>query len=169
MDPELSTHVGHITLACSPATAYALISDITASERSPIYIGGEWDEPEAGPRTGAWFTGHNREGDRRWSTRCQVEVANPDSEFTFVMCGLVGRSNSEKVARWSYRLTPVSGGTEVTESWECLPAYLELVHLGAHLPTAKQMAADGIPVTLANLKREAERVAEGEPGFPSSQ
>jgi hypothetical protein len=88
-------------------------------------------------------------------------VADPGQEFTFVMCGLVGRANTEKVARWSYTLSSVSGETEVTESWECLPAYLELVHLGAHLPTAKQMAADGIPVTLANLKREAETVDNG--------
>ena len=157
----MSTHAGHIRLACAPETAYALISDITATDRSPICIGGDWDNPDNGPAVGAWFTGHNREGDRSWSTRCQVEVASPGREFTFVMCGLVGRANSEKVARWSYLLTPVSGGTEVTESWECLPAYLELAHLGAHLPTAKRMAADGIPLTLANLKREAENSDKG--------
>jgi hypothetical protein len=150
-------HVERVTVGCSPEAAYALVADITAMGRwSPVCTGGDWDHPSVGPTRGAWFTGHNRVGDRTWSTRCRVEVAEPGVAFAFSMLGLVGKPNDKPVTRWGFAFTATPRGTEVAESWQVFPAYLELAHLGANLDKAKEMAFSGMPATLANLRRVAE-------------
>lgn len=50
-------------------------------------------------------------------TRSQVAVADRGREFAWVVRG---------PTRWSYTFATVDGGTEVTESWEFLPAGLGL-------------------------------------------
>jgi hypothetical protein len=145
-----------IFIGSSPEAVYELVVDITAGNRGPVCCGGEWDNPGLGPVGGAWFTGHNRNKVRTWSTRCRVAEAVPGQIFSFFMCGLVGQPNSKDLARWCYEMSPAQRGTELEESWEALPAYLELGHLGADLQKAEAMARAGIPVTLANLKRIAE-------------
>jgi hypothetical protein len=65
--------------------------------------------------------------------------------------------------RWGYTFEPAGDGTTVTESWQVLPSYPEFVSGGdpnmdvaARIDGMAQMARDGIPETLANLKRVAE-------------
>ncbi len=61
---------------------------------------------------GTIFTGSNRRGVFRWSTRCRVVQAEPGVSFAFDVT-YVGLS----VARWLYRLEPVADGTVVHEEW----------------------------------------------------
>ncbi len=65
------------------------------------------------------------------------------------------------LVRWGYSFTPVTGGTQVTESWEVLPDMLKWLdeRLGtgaaAQLANRFEAARTGIPETLAALKRVA--------------
>ena len=58
--------------------------------------------------------------------------------------------------------TPVDGGTQVTESWEFLPAGMAMFEerfgadAQAQVANRAEAARTGIPVTLAALKRTAE-------------
>jgi Polyketide cyclase / dehydrase and lipid transport len=91
---------------------------------------------------------------RTWETRSQAVVADPPREFAFVVGGTF--------VRWGYRFTPVAEGTEVTESWEFLPAGLAMFaeRYGDAAPEQvaerTRAACEGIPATLAALRRAAE-------------
>jgi hypothetical protein len=64
--------------------------------------------------------------------------------------------------RWSYTFAPVDGATMLTESWEFTPAGLAMFHdkygSGAadEIAVRTRAAHDGIPATLAAIKRIAE-------------
>jgi uncharacterized protein YndB with AHSA1/START domain len=100
-------------IAASPERLYALVSDLPRmAEWSPENDGGKWLKGATGPTVGAKFKGKNSHGKRRWSTLVTVVTAEPGREFAFDVT-----SAGLKVARWGYRLSPVEGGTEVTEYW----------------------------------------------------
>jgi|ERR1700677_1406040 Polyketide cyclase / dehydrase and lipid transport len=138
----------------SPEDLYDMVSDVTRmGEWSPECKACWWDNGD-GPRVGAWFSGRNEVPERTWETKSQVVAASRGEEFVFVVGG--------NLARWGYSFTPVTGGTQVTESWEALPDLLKLLdeRLGtgaeAQLANRFEAARTGIPETLAALKRVAE-------------
>ena len=138
---------------------YDLLADVSAMGRwSPVCTGGRYDADDH-----AWFTGDNAIGEFTWQTRCRVVVAERGREFSFVNCGMDGQ---HEIVRWGFTLQAVgSGQTEVTQTWEILPAYVEsfLEEAAAsgdveqRLDGMKAMAETGMPETLAKLKTEAER------------
>jgi len=143
----------------APAAAiYDLLADVSGMGRwSPVCTGGRYD---AGDDT--WFTGDNAIGDFTWQTRCHVVVADRGREFAFVNHGIDGE---HELVRWGFTLRPApSGGTEVTQTWEVLPAYAAgfaqegdaAGDLARRLDGLKTMAEAGMPETLASLKSEAE-------------
>ena len=90
----------------------------------------------------------------------KVVVADPAREFSFVN---FGPSGDVELVRWGYGFADIGGGTEVTESWQVLPAYPDFVRDGnenvdvkARIDGMAQMAREGITATLASLKRIAE-------------
>jgi len=143
-------------LIASPAPElYDMVSDITRmGEWSPVCKTCWWDEGDSA-KVGAWFTGRNETPERTWETRSQVVAAEPGQEFAFAVYG--------DRARWGYTFTPAEGGTQVTESWEFLPggvtAFQERYgeQAPAQIADRERAARDGIPATLAALKRAAER------------
>jgi uncharacterized membrane protein len=133
---------------------YDLVADVSSMGRwSPVCTGGSYDEG------GEWFTGTNAMGETTWETRCRVTAAERGSEFVFVNHGLEGHV---EMVRWGFHLRPAGDGrTEVTQSWEVLPSYPEGLGLDEDGATAvldmmKGLALEGMPETLAALKREAE-------------
>lgn len=92
-------------VAAPPEAIYDVISDLSSvGERSPECHGARWLQP------GKRFIGHNKIGSLyRWSTLCTVTEANPGKRFAFHVAW-PSRST------WSYELTPVDGGTQVTET-----------------------------------------------------
>jgi hypothetical protein len=133
---------------------YEMISDITRmGEWSPVCKACWWDDGD-GPRVGAWFTGRNELPERTWETRSQVVAADPGREFAFIVGG--------SLARWGYSLASVEGGTQVTESWEFLPAGITMFHerfgddAEAQIADRTRAARTGIPATLAAIKAAAE-------------
>jgi polyketide cyclase/dehydrase/lipid transport protein len=143
-----------IVVARSPEVLYDMVSDVTRmGEWSPVCQACWWDDGD-GPRAGAWFTGRNELPERTWETRSQVVVANRGREFAFEV-------NSGWV-RWGYTFAAVDSGTQVTESWEFLPAGIAGFHdkygngAEAQIANRTEAAHQGIPATLAAIKKAAE-------------
>jgi len=133
---------------------YDMVSDVTRmGEWSPVCRACWWDGGD-GPHVGAWFTGRNATPERTWETRSQVVAAERGREFAFVVGG--------NRVRWSYTFAPVAKGTEVTETWEFLPAGIAMFEerFGDEAPTQvasrTEAARQGIPVTLEAIKRVAD-------------
>ena len=146
-----------VVVAAPPEVLYDLVSDVTRTgEFSPVCRAAWWDEGD-GPRAGAWFTGRNQTPERTWETRSQVVVADPGREFAFLVGGAL--------VRWGYTLEPVPEGTLLTESWHFLPAGLAMFaerygdDAPAQVAERTRAAHEGIPRTLAALKRVAEAQA----------
>jgi hypothetical protein len=148
------THTDSVVVRSSPEELYDLVSDVTRTgEWSPVCRACWWDEGASAER-GAWFTGRNEVPGRTWETRSQVVAADRGREFAFVVGG--------SLVRWGFTLTPTEGGTELTESWEFLPAGIARFHerFGNDAPRQiedrTRAAHEGIPATLAAIKRIAE-------------
>jgi hypothetical protein len=148
------THSASVVVRSTPEALYDLVSDVTRTgEWSPVCRACEWDEGATG-RVGDWFTGHNDNGTRQWDTRSEVVVAEPGREFAWMV--------GERWIRWGYTLTPAEGGTELTESWEFLPAGLQRFSdrygddAQREIDERTQAAHEGIPATLEAIKRIAE-------------
>jgi uncharacterized protein YndB with AHSA1/START domain len=146
-----------VTVSVPPADVYKAVSDVRRMTRwSPeCFATLVWSRRDGAP---ARFVGFNRRGPWLWFTTCQVVTARPGEEFTFDVTTF-----GMPVARWSYQLTAVPDGTQVTERW------LDQRSRGAHtlgrIFTGK-VAADrpaanreGMRTTLSRLKRELEAEA----------
>lgn len=161
MDVSSYNYFEKIRINRPSADLYAMVSDVTrVGDLSPVCQFGTWDDVTQAGKEGAWFTGHNAIGDVSWDTRCKVVVADPAREFSFVN---FGPSGDVELVRWGYGFADIGGGTEVTESWQVLPAYPDFVRDGnqnldvkARIDGMAQMAREGITATLASLKRIAE-------------
>jgi hypothetical protein len=98
---------------------------------------------------GARFRGHNRQGWRRWSTTPTIVVADPGREFAFETAD----------TRWTYRLDPVDGGTDVTESWDTIKQRGVALRLLMRLFEGSDRAGEmqrGMEQTLLRVKAAAE-------------
>jgi hypothetical protein len=127
-------------------------------EFSPVCTGGDWDDPATGAAPGSWFTGHNDNGERTWSTRCQVDAAAPGTVFSFINFGPGG--GEIPLVRWQFELQSAPGGTEVQETWQVLDGYGEFVAARApdldvlqFLEGTAVTTREGTATTLANLKK----------------
>lgn len=143
-----------VVVHVDPARLYALISDVTRmGEWSPQCRACWWDDGD-GPTVGGWFTGRNETPERTWETRSQVVAATPDREFAWEV--------NNGWVRWGFTLTPEGPNTRLTESWTFLPKGIAGFHdrYGAdaenQIAIRTQAATDGIPATLAAIKRSAE-------------
>jgi hypothetical protein len=152
---ERLCHEESIVVAASPQGVYELVSDVTRTgEFSPVCKACWWDEG-GGPRVGAWFTGRNEVPGRTWETRSLVVAATPGEEFAWCVGG--------DLVRWGYRLREVPTGTLLTQTWDFLPAGLNLfqerygVAAAAQIQDRTESALRTMPLTLQALKVAAER------------
>jgi hypothetical protein len=142
-----------IIVSKPPKELYDLVSDVTRmGQWSPVCTGCWWDDETRG--VGAWFTGHNETPARTWETRSQVAADEPGREFAFIVGG--------NRTRWGYTFTAVPAGTELTESWEILPAgeayFSERYGADAEAEMNQRFdaARSGIHDTLGALEKAAE-------------
>lgn len=151
-------HSESIEVDAPPEAVYDLVTDIARTgEWSPICRAGWWRDGD-GCHVGAWFVGRNEAGDQVWETESQVVAAERGREFAWLVGG--------RYARWGYRFEALPDGrTRLTEDWEFLPEGQQMFQnkygpeADARMALRRQQAKDGIPATLAAIKR----VAEGEP------
>lgn len=98
-------------IAASPEAVYAAISDITRmGEWSLECYACEWHEGFTAPVVGATFDGHNRNGDKEWTTQATITEAEPGRSFVFE-CSMF----DFHYATWGYRIEPTAAGCRVTE------------------------------------------------------
>jgi uncharacterized protein YndB with AHSA1/START domain len=98
-------------IAAPPEAVYDAISDITRmGEWSQECHTCEWHEGHDGPEVGATFDGHNRNGDKEWTTQGEVIEAEPGRAFAFE-CSMMDFHFST----WGYRIEPTETGCRVTE------------------------------------------------------
>lgn len=152
---RILSHRESVVVEASAEFVYDLISDITRTgEWSPVCTSCWWDDQAEAGRVGAWFTGRNELPHRSWETRSQVVAAERGREFVWVVGG--------SLVRWGFSLAAVQGGTLLAESWEFLPGGIAMFEekFGDDAPVQiadrTQQALDGIPKTLAAIKRIAE-------------
>ena len=152
---DIRSHTESIVVAVPPDELYDLISDVTRTgEWSPSCRECRWADGATEAAVGARFHGRNEGQGRSWDTVSEVVAADRGREFTWVV--------GEGYVRWSYALDATDGGTRLTESWDFLPAGIEMFHakygdkaeraIGYRVEAALQ----GIPATLAAIKRIAE-------------
>jgi hypothetical protein len=150
-------HQESITVNTTPESLYNLVSDVTRTgEWSPVCTSCWWEDKATAGLVGSWFTGRNELPERTWETRSQVVVAEGGHEFAWVVGG--------KYVRWGYTLTVTDSGTVLTESWDFLPEGISMFEekygtdAAAQIADRTQQALDGIPITLAAIKRIAESI-----------
>ena len=157
MKTNTRQHQESVTVQVSAETLYDLVSDVTRTgEWSPVCKSCWWDDKASAGQAGAWFTGRNEIPGRTWETRSQVVAAERGREFAWVVGG--------RFVRWGFTLSPADNGTTLTESWEFLPEGIAMFRdkygddADAQITERTQQALDGIPKTLAAIKRIAESV-----------
>lgn len=154
-ETSIRSHEESVTVEASAATLYDLVSDITRTgEWSPVCTSCWWDDEADAGQVGAWFTGHNELPHRTWETRSEVVAAERGREFAWVVGG--------SFVRWGFGLAAAETGTTLTESWDFLPGGIAMFEekFGdealVQITDRTQQALDGIPKTLAAIKRIAE-------------
>jgi hypothetical protein len=148
------TYAQSVVVRSSPEALYDLVSDVTRTgEWSPVCRACWWDEGATG-QVGDWFTGRNDNGERTWETRSKVVAADRGREFAWMVSG--------SGIRWGYTLTPVEGGTELTETWDFLPDGIARFRerygddAQRQIEERTRAAHEGIPATLDAIQRIAE-------------
>lgn len=148
-------HQESISVAATPEAIYDLVSDITRTgEWSPVCTSCWWDDDTEPGKIGAWFTGHNELPDRTWETRAQVVAAERGHEFAWIVGGTF--------VRWGFTVAPDGDATRLTETWEFLPDGITMFEekfgnqARAEIDERTRQAHEGIPQTLAAIKRIAE-------------
>lgn len=98
-------------IAASPEAVYDAVADVTRmGEWSEECIACEWHDGVDGPAVGATFDGHNRNGDKEWTSQGTVIAAERGREFAFE-CSMF----DVHYATWGYRIEPTDSGCRVTE------------------------------------------------------
>jgi uncharacterized protein YndB with AHSA1/START domain len=105
-----------VEMAASPATVWALVSDITNTGRwSPEVFEAKWMDGATGPAVGVRFRGHVRRNGRGpvYWTQCRIIACEPEREFAFAV---VMRGRELNI--WRYQFEPTASGVAVTESFD---------------------------------------------------
>jgi len=143
-----------IEVAASPDTVYALITDLgVMSELAEETAAMRWRGGASGAAPGAVFTGTNRNGLRRWTTKCIVTDAAPGQRFAFNVS-----HTGVPISRWQYDIAAAGDGCTVTEStWDRRPAWYKTpAGLFTGIMNRAGANAAHIQATLQRLKSRAE-------------
>jgi hypothetical protein len=142
-----------VDINASPGAVYALITDLGAmSEIAEETAVMKWQSGTAAA-PGAVFKGTNRNGWRRWTTKCKVTDADPGACFAFNVS-----HTGVPISRWQYDIAAAAGGCTVTEStWDRRPGwYKRPAGLFTGIMNRAGANADHIQATLQRLKSSAE-------------
>jgi hypothetical protein len=144
---------GSVEIEAPPETVYALITDLgVLTELAEETAVMRWQRGDAAA-PGAVFKGTNRNGWRRWTTRCEVTDARPGERFAFDVS-----HTGVPISRWQYDIAPSATGCTVTEStWDRRPGWYK-TPAGLFTGVLNRAGANDahIRATLARLKGRAE-------------
>jgi hypothetical protein len=146
---------GKIEISAAPDVVYALITDLDAkSQLAEETAAMRWQNgSSAAP--GAVFKGTNRNGWRRWTTKCTVTEADPGQRFAFNVS-----HTGVPISRWQYDIASADGGgCTVTEStWDRRPSWYK-TPAGLFTGIMNRAGANNehINATLQRVKTRAEQ------------
>jgi hypothetical protein len=147
------TATSSIEIAAAPEAVYGLITDLTVmAELAEEAAAMRWQKGTSAA-AGAVFKGTNRNGWRRWTTKCTVTDADPGSRFAFNVS-----HTGVPISRWQYDIAAADGGCTVTEStWDRRPGWYK-APAGFVTGTMDRAGANAehIRATLQRLKTRAE-------------
>ena len=107
-----------VTTSATPDQIWDLLTDIgRAGEWSHETRGGDWLDGATGATAGARFKGRNGKGLQRWTRLCEIESAEHARVLSW---RTVPSRLFPDSTRWTYELTPVDGGTRITQRFEVL-------------------------------------------------
>jgi uncharacterized protein YndB with AHSA1/START domain len=142
-----------VTISAPPEAVYALITDLptlaTLAEEANAM---DWHKGDR-VSPGNVFKGHNRAGNKKWTTTCTVTDAEPGRVFAFDV-----KSLALPVAHWRYDIEPTDGGCTVTEqTWDRRPGwFVRPAGIATGVKDRPTANARNIERTLARLKQKAE-------------
>lgn len=141
------------TIAAEPGAIYAVVVDLDAMGGfGTEFQGGRWVRGRPG-ELGSTFVGDQRSGDREWQTTATVVVCEPDRRF-----GWAVGDPEEPLARWTFTLRRVPGGTEVRYDTVLGPGESGLTKAIAARPEAEEHIIDK---RLAHLQENMVKTLEG--------
>jgi hypothetical protein len=141
-----------ISIAASALRVYEIVADVTAmGARSPECDHAEWLDDATGPAVGARFRGHNHLGPIKWTTVCEVTVAEPGKEFAFSVVDGNGREQT----RWRYTIDGDEMKATLTETYEFIWCPLINRIVEVPIPRDRQLRR-GIAQTVRRIKEAAE-------------
>lgn len=112
MNPDLEVSRD---IAASPQAVFDVLTDITRmGEFSPENYACEWNEGFSKAEVGAMYTGHNRNGEKEWTTESKIIELVPNERFAF---DCIARGTFT-FATWAYSIEATENGCRVTEYWE---------------------------------------------------
>jgi hypothetical protein len=142
-----------VEINAAPATVYALITDLAAmSEIAEETAVMRWAKGDSAA-PGAVFKGTNRNGWRKWTTKCTITDAAPGERFAFNVS-----HTGVPISRWQYDIAASGEGCSVTEStWDRRPRWYKTpAGLATGVMNRAGANADNIQATLQRLKKRAE-------------
>lgn len=145
-----------VEIAAAPETVYPLITDLgVMSQLAEETAVMRWAKGAAAA-PGAVFKGTNRNGWRRWTTKCTITHAEPGRRFAFDVS-----HTGVPISRWQYDIAASDGGCTVTEStWDRRPGWYKTpAGLFTGVMNRAGANADHIHATLQRLKARAETAA----------
>ncbi len=141
-------------IAASPDAVFAALTDISRmGEWSPETYATEWQDGATEAAVGAVYTGHNRNGDKEWSTDAKIVELVPNERFFFDCL-----SRGFLFAKWGYTIEEIDGGSRVTEFFQDLRPE-EIKDKTSSISGVKDRIAHnraGMAATLANLAAAVE-------------
>lgn len=150
---------GKVRIDADPQQVYDVVSDPVLMASLAAEINEVKWRGTARSQVGAVFIGRNRNGWRRWTTKCEVTDADPGRLFAYdvTVQGLI------PIAHWRYDIEPDGDGSVVTErSWARAPQWF--LPLGSTVTGITDRAGANqthIEATLENLKKHCERETVG--------
>ncbi len=103
-------------IAASADAVFSALTDITRmGEWSPENYANEWKDGADKAEVGAMYTGHNRNGDKEWSTESRITELVANERFFFDCI-----SRDFVFAKWGYAIEPTEAGCRVTEYFQDL-------------------------------------------------
>jgi uncharacterized protein YndB with AHSA1/START domain len=153
---------GQVTIKASPPEVYRLVSDPQAmASFAEELFKVRWLGGATRAAVGAKFSGTNRNGWRRWVTRCRITDLEQDRRFAYE----VKTPFLVPISRWQYDIAPSEQGCTVTESnWLHVPGWFRPI---ANWITGERdrraTNLNNITITLARLKEHVESAPEQRP------
>ena len=107
-----------VITGASPQQIWDLLADIArAGEWSHETRGGVWLDGATTATLGARFKGLNGKGRQRWTRVCEIVAAEHPHQLAW---RTVPSRLFPDSTRWTFEMTPVDGGTRVTQHFEVL-------------------------------------------------